>query len=254
MTDILSDRPEHTELKQAELKQAVPAIELKEVKLQQEIGKLVTNTFDVMAQLRDANLARDANPFVLGSSEYVAITAIHLDNTSDRYGYLLHTQSAAPPEKLSDHQDSRTADAIKQGFVGGKITQSDQVVFSFEARGPGGEQYFANEPHPGFLGTIIYGPTGERLQEGDPQLDKFQAIIHQYELMLEPPPPEVPKTEIEPSRDTTEKAGLVGRLSAKIKHIKERANSGQTEAALLQASRDKNRLHAQKARENRPKQ
>lgn len=249
MTDILSDRPEHTEVKQA-----VPATELKEVKLQQEIGKLVTDTFDVMARLRDANLARDANPFVLGSAEYIANKAIQLDNTSERYGYLLHTESAEPPEKLDDHQDSRTADAIKQGFVGGKITQADQVVFSFEARGPAGEQYFANEPHPGFLGTIIYGPTGERLQEGDPQLDRFQAIIHQYELMLAPPPPEVAKSEVKTSDVTPEKASLVERLSAKIKHIKQRANSGQTESALLQATRDKNRLHAQIAQKNRPKQ
>jgi hypothetical protein len=117
----------------------------------------------------------------MGVDEIIADKAIQLDNTSERYGYLLHTESAEPTEKLEDHQDSRTADAIKQGFVGGKITQANQVVFSFEARGPAGEQYFANEPHPGFLGTIIYGPTGERLQDGDPQLDRFQKMV----MMLE---------------------------------------------------------------------
>lgn len=242
MTDILSNHPEHSELKQA-----VPATELKEVKLQQEIGKLVTNTFDVMAQLRDADLARDTNPFVLGSAEFVADKAIHLESTSERYGYLLRTQSAAPPEKLTDHQDSRTADAIKQGFVGGKITQGDHIVFSFEARGPAGEQYFASEPHPGFLGTIIYGPTGERLQEGDPQLDKFQAIIHQYELMLAPPPPEVAKTEAKPS-DTPKKAGGIRNW------FKQRANSGQTESALLQATINENKARAQTLQKDKPKQ
>lgn len=242
MTDILSDRPEHTEVKQA-----VPATELKEVKLQQEIGKLVTNTFDVMARLREANLARDTNPFVLGSSEYVADRAVRLADTQDAKSYLLHTESAEPPEKLDGFQDTRTADAIRQGFIGGKVTQTDNVLFRFEARGPAGEQYFSDEPHPGFLGTIIYGPTGERLQEGDPQLEQFQAIIYQYEQMLVPTPPEIAKTEAKPS-DTHEKAGGIRNW------FKRRANSGQTESALLQATRDKNRMQAQIAHKNRPKQ
>lgn len=226
MTDILRDQPE-----QSEIKQATPIVELKELKQQQEIGKMVTNTFDVMDQLRNRQLAHDTNPFVLGEAKFAAINTVRLG--SDEDGYLLHTESARPPDELGSEQSVRTSEAIKQGFVGGRITQGDKVMFRFEAHGPAGEQYFANEPHPGFLGTIIYGPSGEKLAEGDPQLQQFQAIVHQYELLLAPPPP-VTRKESE-----TEK-----KPPSKFRHfvdkIKTKANSGATESALMEAKRSEN--------------